>query len=733
MSKQSNKINRINKIMRTFIAAFLIVTFLAPASVIPLGFSSIAQVEVAKAQEFDFDFGSTDYGYTDTNFDIGGGDYDYSGFDSNYDYINFEPYTPLDFSYSDIGGGNYNSTSYIEDIGGGNYEQSDIEDIGGGNYSSTEIEDIGGGSYIEEEGSSFPWYLGLLALPFLFNRSHSDSNSSAVATAVTPAPVAQGGNNPFVPCPTPTITSSTSGNGTVGTNFTYFVGTQSDRAVTITTTGLPAGLSFINGNTISGTPTVSGTFTVNITVSNACGSSSRTLTIVISPLGTSCPVPVITSTSSGTGTVGNSFAYVVTVQSDRAVNVSTSGLPNGLTLNGNTISGTPTVSGTFNVTITATNSCGTDTEVITITINPTSSICVPTPTIVSLASANAQVGYNFSHQIIAQNTNSITVSGLPSGLSFSSGNNVITGVPNNVGTYSVIVTATNNCGSVTQVLTIVITEQGQQNPPTYYPPTNYPPTYYPPTYYPPTYYPPYQAPGTVFLSQTPYNGFYLSEVPYTGAGDVLLTMLYVIALILVSAAVAYTSVYGNNYGPLAQMIARLKNRYNRFVNGLVGMFYFSEADVEEEEGEAEGEVPEIESAPVTKVTEVGNVNNLIETARSEGALLKENAAHFILEVAEQNVVVATSILRQVITTRLTETKADEFVLLSENVVREVILATYLSLVPVYARLMKEGKEEKAKAMILKLVKLGYDSSIFLSKVDEYNASFEAQTLAYQTA
>lgn len=773
---KENNIYRIlnnNTAIRGVFVVALILSLFAPSmfTVIP-GFSTVEGINVAEAQEFDFDFDfEPDYNFDfqsvdDYSFDFS--NYDFGAVDTGYDSIvfdSYEPYTSLDFvdtwgvnpreDFNAVGGDDdipFNSVGGDEDsfypvggdednnfnaVGGdeannfnpvGGDEQSGFNPVGGDEEES--FNPIGGDEEtpIIEESGSFPWYLlGLGVIPFLF--SDSDSHSSSVVNVVTPAPLAQAGDNPF--CPTPVITSSTSANGTVNSAFSYFVSTQSDRAVTITTSGLPSGLSF-NGTTISGTPTVSGTFNVILTVSNACGSSTRTLTIVIASIGTACPVPNITSGTSASGTVGNSFAYVVTVDADRAVSITASNLPSGLSLNGNTISGVPTVSGTFTITVTATNNCGTDTQTVTITIAPISSICVPTPTIVSVASASALMGYNFSHTIVALNASSVGVSGLPSGLTFSSGNNVISGVPNTAGTYSVIVTASNNCGTVTQVLTIVVNQPGQPVPPIYQPPTYYPPTYYPQVIYPPTYYPPtYTNPSNIFLSQTPYN-VYLNQVPYTGAGDVLLMVLYTIALLMVSAAIAYTSVYGNNYGPLATMLARFKLRYSRFVDSVFGIFSFSQTESDEIESEITEDV-EIKDVSVTPVTETPNVNTLIETARAEGALLKANAALFILEVAEQNVIVATSILREVISARANLTKEDEFVLLSERVVREVILETYLSLAPVYGRWLKEGKTEKAQAMLLKLVKLGYDSNVFLQKVDELNAEVVTLTPAYQTA
>ncbi|MEZ5992556.1 MAG: DUF4082 domain-containing protein [Planctomycetota bacterium] len=81
--------------------------------------------------------------------------------------------------------------------------------------------------------------------------------------------------------------------------------------------------------------------------------------------------PNITSTAPATGVVGNLYSYTPSATGSPAPTYSiTSGtLPSWLTLVGGVLSGTPTTDGTFGpYTLTATNTGGTDDEVITITV-----------------------------------------------------------------------------------------------------------------------------------------------------------------------------------------------------------------------------------------------------------------------------------------------------------------------------------------------------------------------------
>ena len=126
---------------------------------------------------------------------------------------------------------------------------------------------------------------------------------------------------------------------------------------------LPAGLSFTAGTgTITGTPTATGTYPVTISATNATGTGSATLTITVDAR------PGITSNLIESDTIGKYFAYNITA-SQAPTSYNATGLPTGLQEYNGVIFGTPTVYGTFNVTLSATNNVGTGNATLVLTID----------------------------------------------------------------------------------------------------------------------------------------------------------------------------------------------------------------------------------------------------------------------------------------------------------------------------------------------------------------------------
>nr|WP_315180340.1 T9SS sorting signal type C domain-containing protein [uncultured Flavobacterium sp.] len=173
----------------------------------------------------------------------------------------------------------------------------------------------------------------------------------------------------------------------VNTALTDIIHTTTDATGIGTATGLPAGVTASwssNTITISGTPTASGTFNYSIPLSGGCGSAvnaSGTITVTA--------VNSVGSASSSPTLCMNTVLTNITHATTGATGIGTAtGLPAGVTAswssNTITISGTPTLSGTFNYSIPLSGGCGSVNATGTIIVNDT-----PTTTGVSICVGEA--------------------------------------------------------------------------------------------------------------------------------------------------------------------------------------------------------------------------------------------------------------------------------------------------------------------------------------------------------
>src|SRR5262245_34172832 len=168
-------------------------------------------------------------------------------------------------------------------------------------------------------------------------------------------------STPFsVDCPTITLSPASLGSGTTGAAYSEQLGATGGagpHTFAITAGALPAGLTLSGAGLLSGTPTVSGQFdfTVRATDASACFGELAYSLIVC---GTVAVLPATlpdaqegapySQALSGTGGVAP-YAFALTAGE----------LPTGISLNGaGLLSGTPTVTGVFNFTVTATSAGG---------------------------------------------------------------------------------------------------------------------------------------------------------------------------------------------------------------------------------------------------------------------------------------------------------------------------------------------------------------------------------------
>src|ERR1019366_6155155 len=151
----------------------------------------------------------------------------------------------------------------------------------------------------------------------------------------------------------PVITRASSTTFTEGATGSFTVTATGSPTPSITESGaLPGGVTF-NAGILGGTPTASGTSPITFTASNGVlPNAVHNFTLAVSPT----QAPAITSASSTTFTEGVAGSFTVTATGSPTPSITESGaLPGGVTFIAGILSGTPSASGTFPITFTASN------------------------------------------------------------------------------------------------------------------------------------------------------------------------------------------------------------------------------------------------------------------------------------------------------------------------------------------------------------------------------------------
>ena len=212
---------------------------------------------------------------------------------------------------------------------------------------------------------------------------------------------------------------------------------------------LTASLSLSNVQAVDGA-------NYDVVVTNASGSiASNVVALTVTTA-----APIITSATTAPGTVGTPFVTYLIVATGSPTSYGATGLPAGLTLNTLTgaINGTPTAAGVSVVTLSATNSTGTDTQILTVTVAAAG--VAPIITNNPLTAAGT-VGTPFSFTITATGSpTTYGAAGLSAGLSLNALTGVINGTPTTAGVSVVTITATNSTGTDTDALTITVVTPG---------------------------------------------------------------------------------------------------------------------------------------------------------------------------------------------------------------------------------------------------------------------------------
>lgn len=161
-------------------------------------------------------------------------------------------------------------------------------------------------------------------------------------------------------------------------------------------------------------------------------------------------LPAITSPLSEDATSGQSFFYRISA-TQNTTSYGASGLPDGLSVDVSTgdITGTPTVEGTYNIVLSATNANGTVTASLTLTLT------FP-PVISSALSVTTLLGKPFTYQIAASHHPTSFSGSPPAGLSLDPTTGLISGTPAKTGSYNISIGARNAGGTDSATLRLLV-------------------------------------------------------------------------------------------------------------------------------------------------------------------------------------------------------------------------------------------------------------------------------------
>jgi len=271
--------------------------------------------------------------------------------------------------------------------------------------------------------------------------------------------------NLTINCQTITVTNPAVSSGVAGSAFSQTF-TQSGGIGTTTFSlasgTLPSGLTLSGGGVLSGTPTQTGSFpiTVKATDSNGCSGTGTTYNLTIA-----CQTITVTNPAGNSGVAGSAFSETFTQSGGigtTTFSLASGTLPAGLTLSsGGVLSGTPTQTGTFTITVKATDSNGCS----GIGANYTLTIACPAITVTNPAVSSGTAGTPFSQTFtqsgaVGTATFSLASGTLPSGLTLSA-SGVLSGSPTQSGSFTITVKVTdsNGCTGTGPAYTLVITCQ----------------------------------------------------------------------------------------------------------------------------------------------------------------------------------------------------------------------------------------------------------------------------------
>lgn len=324
--------------------------------------------------------------------------------------------------------------------------------LGGGTATSVAVASAPTHGTATASGTSITYtptvgYAGADAFTYTATGPGGTSSAATASITVSPPTIAYAPPNPPA--------------ATVGAAYSQSLASASGGAAPYTyavaSGRLPAGLSLASNGTLSGTPTAGGNFSFTVTATDSSSgtgpfsASSGALTLTVN-----APAIAISPGSVPNPSVASAYSQALTASGGTApytYAISAGSLPAGMSLGSDgLLSGTPTAAGTFNLTVTATDSSsGTGPYVgnraYTITVNAPLITLGPA----SGTSFNGTVGAVLNLPFTAGNGTApysyalVVNSGtMPAGLTFNASSGLLSGTPTTAGTVNFSVTATDS-------------------------------------------------------------------------------------------------------------------------------------------------------------------------------------------------------------------------------------------------------------------------------------------------
>ncbi len=249
----------------------------------------------------------------------------------------------------------------------------------------------------------------------------------------------------------PSFTSTPVLTGTYGVAYSYDADADGIPAPTFALTTAPAGMAIDAAGLITWTPDDVGDFDVVIEASNVAGTAVQSFTITVGGI-----APTFTSTAPAGGVVGELYTYDANADGYPAPTYSVvgGGVIDPIT---GLFQWTPTVVGSFDFTITATNSAGSAEQLFTVSVvaGPEAPIITSTP----VTSATLYEAYAYDVEATGNPTPTFTLTTAPAGMTIDAATGLIGWTPDAIGDFDVTVVASNGVGS-DAVQSFVITVSG---------------------------------------------------------------------------------------------------------------------------------------------------------------------------------------------------------------------------------------------------------------------------------